>query len=129
MKPEKYPLMLPRLVRAASADTSQELLKYLLSMGAPINDEPDGTSSLLRMALWRVDLHSSPRYGGYPDSQRADQTIAVVEDLLAKGAKFPPMEVREIRSNLKSVSQERLIRLIGILQKGAAFPMGTLLEG
>jgi ankyrin repeat protein len=128
LKPEKYPAMLPRLVRAASADTSQELLKYLLSMGAPINDEPDGTSSLLRMALWRVDLHSSARYGGYPDSQRADQTIAVVDDLLAKGAKFPPMEVREIRSNLKSVSQERLIRLIGILQKGAAFPAGTLLE-
>jgi hypothetical protein len=128
MKPERYPSMLPRLIRAASADTSQELLKYLLLIGAPINDEPDGTSSLLRMALWRVDLHSSPRYGGHPDSHRADQTIAVVEDLLAKGAKFPPMEVREIRSNLKSVSQERLIRLIGILQKGAAFPAGTLLE-
>jgi hypothetical protein len=54
MKPEKYPVMLPKLVRAAGGDLSGAITKYLFSLGAPLNDEADGTSSLLTMALWRV---------------------------------------------------------------------------
>jgi ankyrin repeat protein len=128
MKPEKFPALLPRLIRAPYGDSAGEITSYLFSLGAPVNDNKDGTSTLLDLALWRVSMHSRTDGYGFSDSQKADQHLKTIEDLLANGGKFRPMDAREIRHQLKSVPCERLIRLIGILQKGSAFSNGLLLE-
>ncbi|MGA7724346.1 MAG: hypothetical protein WCA95_03635 [Opitutaceae bacterium] len=128
MKPEAYPMLLPRMLRAASGDQSRAIAEYLFTLGAPVNDQADGTSTLLELALWRVGLHSGPGITGFPETQRVANDIANVETLLAKGAKFRPMNARELRHQLKSVSCENLIRLIGIFQRAAAFPNEVLLE-
>jgi hypothetical protein len=129
MKPEKYPASLGKLASAAYIGKSDEMLKYLLSIGAPLNDSEDGSCSLLRSALWHLELDSSRGFGfgGGADSTKLNQHIAAIEQLLGQGAKFPSVEPRYMRRTFVSIGPERIIQLLRIFQKSGAFTSEYLL--
>jgi hypothetical protein len=127
MKPGRFPALLPKMVGAVGLGNAEEMTEFLFSIGAPVNDEADGSSSLLRSALWHIGWHSEPGMYGQASPAKVDEDIATVERLLRLGAKFPPTEPRSLRRNLQSLSPDQLIRLLGILSNASALPAESLM--
>jgi ankyrin repeat protein len=123
MKPEKYPASIGKLTSASNSGRSNEMLNYLLSMGAPLNDSEDGSSSLLQSALWRLEWYSGRGFGysAGGDSTKVSQHITAIEQLLGQGAKFPKIEPRSMRRTFVSIGSERIIELLEIFRKTGAF--------
>ncbi len=129
LKPENYPHLLPRLLQSVSFNESSAVADYLLSLGAPLNDRDDGTSSILDALLSQIGWDTDPRLSsilGKPG--RVDTTISRIEDLLLKGAKFPPIEARTLRQHIRALEPDKLASLLGIFKKTGAFSEEFLLE-
>lgn len=128
LKPESFPNLLPKLLQSASVIDSTGVADYLLSLGAPLNDRDDGTCSLLDALLARISWDTDPSLAsliGKPE--RVDGTISRIEELLKQGAKFPPVEARHLRRQIRSLETGKLARLLAILKAHGAFTDGFLL--
>jgi hypothetical protein len=108
IQPAKYPSMLGKMLAGVRGDHAEAITKYLRSLGAPINDREDGTSSAVETALWEAGWHADPTLPfARPSAVTVDKYIAQLELLLADGAKFPPTTERDLRRHLRYLSAAR----------------------
>ena len=126
MRPERFPEILPMLVQASAYQQTAAMREYLTAIGAPINDCDDGSSSGLSAALHRIEWDTNSRFGSFAVASRVSDHIRTIDELLAKGAKFPAMEANYLRRLIWSMRCEELLRLIKVLHTRSAFPTEVL---
>ena len=103
---------LPELMAAAASfTTTPETVAYLMSLGADINDKPDGGSTVLDTSLrhfgWKESVWDVPfltyRRSTVPAS-RLENSIEALRSLLTQGARWTPDEraIADVRRTLIS---------------------------
>jgi hypothetical protein len=106
----------------------REALKYLLEMGAPPNNKPNGGSAALDTALWRLDMArifgnsiGGSRYG-------ASEALGCVAELLAHGAIWAPdaYQINSLRKDLLAYDPGVTIDLLQLFRKHSSCPAALI---
>lgn len=116
---------------SSAALTSKETIEYLLSLGAKINDKPNGGSSALDRCLWRLgwgshDSFFNERLSTKYDVSGASECIRV---LVEHGAHWNPEDKTELNSVRKALYQCEpvvVVDLMKLLARNKACPEETL---
>jgi len=115
---------LSELVHSLAMGGKREALKYLLEMGAPPNNKPNGGSAALDTALWRLDMArifgnsiGGSRYG-------ASEALGCVAELLAHGAIWAPdaYQINSLRKDLLAYDPGVTIDLLQLFRKHSSCP-------
>jgi len=114
MKPADHPGMLTEML--ANSRGALQVVRYLLELGAILNEKSNGGSSLLdrRISSFGSDLRWS-------QSPSTKEDLEVIRYLVSQGAKWVPDEntyLRGIRSNFSNLSPDLLLELVKVLVVG-----------
>lgn len=104
LKPDVRLDNLSDLLQAAAISDSKELIDYLLHLGAPPNDKPNGGSSALDRCLWRLSWEDRNTFFSKQLASKYALAggLARIERLLEAGAQWRPSDPD---AGLKSVRQ------------------------
>ncbi|MEQ1853288.1 MAG: hypothetical protein ABMA01_17045, partial [Chthoniobacteraceae bacterium] len=120
LKPQDFPDVLKRLTEAAWLNPSQQLIDYLINLGAPLNTKAGGGSKVLDHLIWRLGWNARPTFGT-PNPGEMDETMKLIEHLVNRGAKWisdPEESLRNQRARLRDLDPGQLVRLFKILKEG-----------
>ena len=120
LKPERFPDILKGMMEEIWLHASQELTDYLLSLGAPLNNRPNGGSGLLEHLIGSLDSASQGLFD-WPDAERIESLFRLIEHVVEHGAKWIPdadEDLRHQRSRLRRMKPEYLVRLFRTLKNG-----------
>lgn len=123
------------MAAAASFATTPETVAYLVSLGANVNDRPDGGSTVLDKALqyfgWKEAVWDGP-YGAYRriavPFDRLRASLEALRALLAQGARWMPdaRAITEVRRALYRVDVAAIVAVIDLLRTYRACTEPTL---
>lgn len=109
------------LIRAACFGQSSELLRQLVNLGYPLNDQPKGGSSLIGQLLqgmtwyWRPD---SPTRQRNIDTDEAREKMKMLHLIVKHGARWipeKPCEIRYARAGLLKMIPDYTAELVWIM--------------
>ncbi|MEO7190105.1 MAG: hypothetical protein ABI051_03545 [Vicinamibacterales bacterium] len=123
------------MAAAASFITTPETVTYLMSLGAELNDKPDGGSTVLdtclrhfgwKEAVWDVS-YVTYRQPKVPLS-KLEKSIAALRSLLKQGARWTPDErvIAETRRALYRVDDDAIVAVIDLLRTQRACGDGAM---
>lgn len=121
------------LLQWAALSDSEELIDYLVRLGAQPNDKPDGGSSALDRCLWRLPWEDR---NTFMSKQLASKYalqggLARIERLLEAGAQWRPSdpgEMKSVRQMLCKCEPAVTVTLVKLITKYKAAPEGLLEE-
>ena len=120
LKPQNFPEVLKRIAEAAWLNPSQQMIDYLINLGAPLNTKAGGGSKALDHLIWRLGWNARPTFGT-PNPAEMDETMKLIEHLVSRGAKWisdPEESLRNQRDRLRDLDPVRMVRLFKILKEG-----------
>lgn len=129
LKPEQFPEVVKGMLDRAWLKPSQEMVDYLLGLGALLNDRPSGGSSFLRSLIGSLDFASQGLFG-FADTKQIELLFELISHVIGRGAKWIPDEderVRHQRDRLRRIKPEHLSKLFKMLKEGGA-ASGEMLE-
>lgn len=117
------------ITAAASIITTPETVAYLVSLGADINDKPEGGSTVLDACLrnfgWKESVWEAP-YGAYRHTtvptSRLGKSLEALRFLLSQGARWTPNEaaVSDVRRSLYRVDADAIATVLDLLRTHGA---------
>ena len=117
------------MAAAASFATTPETVAYLISLGADVNDRPDGGSTVLDKALqyfgWKEAVWDGP-CGAYRHTvvpvDRLQASLKALRALLVQGARWMPdaRAITEVRRALYRVDPAAIVAVIDLLRSHQA---------
>jgi ankyrin repeat protein len=121
------------LLQWAALSDTEELIDYLVRLGAQPNDKPNGGSSALDRCLWHLPWEDRNTFmSKQPASKYALQGgLARIERLLEAGAQWRPSdpgEMKSVRQMLCRCEPAVTITLVKLITKYKAAPEGLLEE-
>lgn len=137
LKPEPKRDDIGELLTIAAGSARVEVVRYLLELGAKVNDKQNGGSTALDDSLesfwievFRYSL-SSARYGGMskPSKYSVSETRTTIELLLEHGAAWRPNDARQlagVRRRLYECGPDVTVELVERLTKRAACTEDTI---
>jgi hypothetical protein len=116
------------MTAAARWNTTPETVAYLVSLGASVNDKPDGSSSVLDTCLrhfgWKEFVWdpSNPHRQEIVPASRLDKSLSALRFLLERGARWTPDEraVVETRRAFYRVEGEAAATVVDLLRVHSA---------
>ncbi len=120
LHPERHPDLLGEVLQ--SSRRRKSVIDYLLKLGAPLNEKPNGGSALLDRTI--CDL-------GWFINKDVVETLDMIRYLVGKGAKWIPDEpgdFRSIRSNFKNLTGPQIVEFVRIIWDGDAATKGVIEE-
>ena len=122
LKPERYPDSIREMLGEVWLKPSQEMIDCLLGLGALLNDQPTGGSSLLRSLIGSLSFESRGIFGTANTAQ-IESLFKIIEHMVRLGAKWipdPEESVRHQRSRLRDIKPDNLVKLFRVLKEGNA---------
>jgi len=126
LKPNPATDDLRELIAATAAFTSTpETVTYLVSLGADINDQPDGGSTALDTCLrhfgWKETVLDRPYFGRFRSAvplSRLEASFDALRYLLKLGAHWTPdsRAITDVRQALYRVDGEAIVAVIDLLR-------------
>jgi len=113
------------MAAAASLITTPETIAYLVSLGADVNDKPDGGSTVLETCLRNFGWRESVWEASYPyrhsivPASRLGKSLDALRFLLEKGARWTPDDrvITDTRRALYRVDGEAVAAVVELLRK------------
>ncbi len=122
LKPEQFSEAVKGMLDGIGLKPSQEMVDYLLGLGALLNDRPSGGSSFLCSLIGSLDFASHGLFG-FADTKQIEFLFELLSHVVGRGAKWIPDEeesVRHQRDCLRRIKPEHLSKLFKILKEGGA---------
>ena len=112
------------MAAAASLITTPETIAYLVSLGADVNDKPDGGSTVLETCLRNFGWRESVWEASYPyrhsivPASRLGKSLDALRFLLEKGARWTPDDrvITDTRRALYRVDGEGIAAVVKLLR-------------
>lgn len=118
MKPENYPIIIPRLLEICSSREGDSL-EYALGLVSKISALPDEGLSVLNSLFWNLGWAADPRpIFGVRSTVKIDRHIDALEALVKHGLKWKPSpeSVRDLRRHIRHLEPEKILRVFRILK-------------
>jgi hypothetical protein len=127
LKPERQPAELGELLSCALFSKGDDLLGYLLQLGAKPNNKPNGGSAALDSCFWHLGFEGSSFFDRRTQIQKyqAHRTLETLRVLVAHGACWRPdsaYQMNSIRKALYRCEPAVTVEVVKILaqQQGAS---------
>lgn len=116
------------MAAAASLITTPETIAYLVSLGADVNDKPDGGSTVLETCLRSFGWRESVWEASYPyrhsivPASRLAKSLDALRFLLGKGARWTPDDraIADTRRSLYRVDADAIAAVVELLRTNRA---------
>jgi len=118
MKPENYPIIIPRLLEICSSREGDSL-EYALGLVSKISALPDEGLSVLNSLFWNLGWAADPRpIFGVRSTVKIDRHIDALEALVKHGLKWKPSpeSARDLRRHIRYLEPEKILRVFRILK-------------
>ena len=118
MKPENYPIIIPRLLEICSSREGDSL-EYALGLVSKISALPDEGLSVLNSLFWNLGWAADPRpIFGVRSTVKIDRHIDALEALVKHGLKWKPSpeSARDLRRHIRHLEPEKILRVFRILK-------------
>jgi hypothetical protein len=131
LKPDPRSDDLAELLSNAALTASKEITEYLLSLGAKVNNKPNGGSSALDRCLWHLGFGSVGSFLNKRLSTKYDVsgTFDCIQLLIEHGALWTPddrSDLNSIRQALYKCEPAVVVDLVKLLARNKACPEETL---
>lgn len=127
LKPDPARDDLAELLHSVAMAGKRDALRYLLELGAPPNNKPNGGSKAFDTALWRLDF--ARMFGENRGSRySATEALGCIEELLAHGAIWAPdaYQMNNLRKDLLAYDPGVTIDLLQLFRKYSACPAALI---
>ena len=101
-----------------------KIMLVLRRCGLPLNDRPDGGSTVLEHCLTTIGM-GGHRGLGFP-RERAERAWDLLQEIVSKGARWVPNDLRNTRSWLRHADRQRCVEIARVLVESGAAPRETV---
>lgn len=133
LKPERQPRELGELLSCALFSKGDDLLGYLLHLGAKPNNKPNGGSAALDSCFWHLGFEGSNFFDRRKQIQKyqAHRTLEALRVLVAHGARWRPddkYQMNSVRRSLYRCEPVVTVEVVKTLAQQQAASLETLEE-